>query len=55
MSLILARNDYYWDTLAFLDEVHFNLVGGSPLAMYENDEIHVTGIPSAAYDRVTDP
>ncbi len=55
VSLILARNDYYWDTLAFLDEVHFNLVGGSPLAMYENDEIHVTGIPSAAYDRVTDP
>ena len=55
VSMVLARNENYWDTPAYLDEVHFNLAGGSAIAMYENDEIHVTGIPSASYDRVTDP
>ena len=55
VSMILARNDNYWDTPAFLDEVHFILAGGSAMAMYENDEIHVTGIPAASYERVTDP
>ena len=55
VSLVLARNDNYWDTPAFLDEVQFNLVGGSALAMYENDEIDVTGIPTSAFERVTDP
>ncbi len=55
VSMVLARNDNYWDTSAFLDEVHFNLAGGSAMAMYENDEIHVSGIPASAYERVTDP
>ena len=55
VNLVLARNDNYWDTPAFLDEVHFNLAGGQAMAMYENDEIHVTGIPSSAYERVNDP
>ena len=55
VNLILARNDNYWGRSAFLDEVHFNLAGGSAMAMYENDEIHVSGIPQAAYERVTDP
>ena len=54
-SLVLARNENYWDTKAFLDEVQFNLAGGSAMAMYENDEIHVSGIPSASFERVTDP
>lgn len=55
VSLVLARNDNFWDRPPFLDEVHFNLAGGSSMAMYENDEIHVSGIPFAAYERVTDP
>lgn len=55
VSMVLARNDNYWDRAPYLDEVHFNLAGGSSMAMYENDEIHVSGIPSAAYERVTDP
>ncbi len=55
VSLVLARNDNYWDRPPYLDEVHFNLAGGSAMAMYENDEIHVSGIPFAAYERVTDP
>ena len=55
VSLVLARNENYWGTPAFLDEVHFNLAGGSALAMYENDEIDVTGIPQSAFERVNDP
>ena len=55
VELVLARNENYSGTLAFLDEVRFNLAGGSAMAMYENDEIDITGIPQAAYERVTDP
>ena len=55
VSMVIARNERYWDTPAFLDEVQFNLVGGSAMAMYENDEIDVTGIPQSAFERVTDP
>ena len=55
VSMVIARNERYWDTPAFLDEVQFNLGGGSAMAMYENDEIDVTGIPQSAFERVTDP
>ena len=55
VELVLARNENYSGTPAFLDEVRFNLAGGSAMAMYENDEIDITGIPQAAYERVTDP
>ena len=55
VNLVLARNDNYWGEKAFLDEVQFNLAGGSSMAMYENDEIDVSGIPSASFERVTDP
>lgn len=55
VSLVLERNERFWGDPAFLDEVHFNLVGGSAMAMYENDEIDITGIPQAAFERVTDP
>ena len=55
VSMTLARNERYWDRPAYLDEVQFNLVGGSALAMYENDEIDISGIPTASFERVTDP
>ena len=55
VELVLARNENYSGTPAFLDEVRFNLAGGSAMAMYENDEIDITGIPQAAYERITDP
>ena len=55
VSLVLERNANYWDTPAYLDEVHFNLAGGSAMAMYENDEIDITGIPTSAFERITDP
>ena len=51
----LARNDSFWDRSAYLDEVVFNLAGGVAMAMYENDEIDVTGVGLADLERVQDP
>ncbi len=51
----LARNDAYWGRSAYLDEVVFNLAGGVAMAMYENDEIDVTGVGLADLERVQDP
>lgn len=51
----LSRNDNFWDRAAYLDEVVFNLAGGVAMAMYENDEIDVTGVGLADLERVQDP
>ena len=51
----LARNDNFWDRTAYLDEVVFNLAGGVSMAMYENDEIHITSVGLADLERVQDP
>ncbi|MCI0775602.1 MAG: peptide ABC transporter substrate-binding protein [Chloroflexi bacterium] len=51
----IARNDNYWGRAAYLDEVVFNLAGGVAMAMYENDEIDVTGVGFNDLDRVQDP
>ena len=51
----IARNDSYWGTPAYLDEVVFNLAGGVSMAMYENDEIDITGVGLADLERVEDP
>ena len=53
--MILAKNPNYWGDAAYLDEVHLLLAGGSAMAMYENDEIDITGIGLADLERVTDP
>jgi oligopeptide transport system substrate-binding protein len=51
----ITRNENYWDRPAYLDEVFFNLSGGVSMAMYENDEIDITGVGLADLDRVNDP
>jgi oligopeptide transport system substrate-binding protein len=51
----LQRNPNYWGRPAFLDEVFYNLSGGVSMAMYENDEIDITGVGLADLDRVNDP
>jgi oligopeptide transport system substrate-binding protein len=51
-TLILKRNDFYWGVKAKLDKVEFNLAGGVPMAMYENDEIDITGVGLADLERV---
>lgn len=53
--MVLAKNPNYWGDPAYLDEVHMLLAGGSAMAMYENDEIDITGIGLADLERVTDP
>ncbi len=53
--IILERNDFYYREPALLDKVINNLAGGQSMAMYENDEIDITGVGLADLDRVLDP
>ena len=53
--ILLGRNDLYHLGPPFLDEVEFILSGGDPMLMYENDEIHLTGLGLADLERVQDP
>ena len=53
--MVLARNDNYWGRSAYLDNVVLNLAGGVSMAMYENDEIDITGVGLADLTRVQDP
>ena len=53
--LVLARNDLYHLGAPHLDRVRFILSGGTAMLMYENDEIHVTGVGIADLDRILDP
>lgn len=54
-SLILERNPDYHLGAAKLNSVRFLLAGGTPMVMYENNEIMVTGVGLADLDRVRDP
>ncbi len=53
--MVLSKNPHYWGDAAYLDEVQLLLAGGSAMAMYENDEIDITGIGLADLERVSDP
>ena len=53
--LRLTRFDDYHLEPAKLDEVEFLLSGGNNMLMYENDEIHVTGIGLSSLQGVQDP
>jgi oligopeptide transport system substrate-binding protein len=53
--MVLARNDFYWGRKAYVDRVAFNLAGGVSMAMYENDEIDITGVGLLDIDRLKDP
>ena len=54
-TLVLTRNPTYQLGSAHLDEVEMILSGGTSMLMYENDEIHVTGVSLADLDRILDP
>ena len=51
----LARNEFYHLGPPKLGEVKFILSGGDSLLMYENDEIHVTGLGLLNLESVLDP
>ena len=53
--LRLKRFDNYHLGPAKLDAVEFLISGGNSMLMYENDEIHITGIPLALLSGVLDP
>ena len=53
--IILERFDEFYLEPAMLDEVHMNLVGGQAMAMYENDEIDITGVGLFDLERLKDP
>lgn len=53
--IILERNENYYREPPFVDTVFMNLAGGQSMAMYENDEIDITGVGLFDLDRVLDP
>lgn len=50
--IILARNDRYHLGPAKLDKVDFELGGGSILTRYENNELHIGGVPGIELEAV---
>ena len=54
--IVLERFDeYYREPRPDVDAINMNLAGGQSMAMYENDEIDVTGVGLFDLDRVLDP
>ena len=53
--LILERNDNFYREPAYIDQVVFNLAGGQAMALYENDEIDITGVGILDLERLQDP
>jgi oligopeptide transport system substrate-binding protein len=49
------NQSFYLDPKPSLSKVTYVLAGGSPLVMYENDEIDVTGVGANDIQRVRDP
>ncbi|MAU24597.1 MAG: ABC transporter substrate-binding protein [Chloroflexi bacterium] len=54
-TLKLKKNENYWADKAKVDGIIMNLAGGVSMAMYENDEIDITGVGLADLERVKDP
>ena len=53
--IVLERNEHFYREPAHLDSIAMNLAGGQSMAMYENDEIDITGVGLFDLDRVLDP
>ena len=53
--IILERYPNYHLEPAKLDKIVMNLAGGSSMAMYENDEIDITGVSLFDIERIKDP
>ncbi|MSQ07580.1 MAG: peptide ABC transporter substrate-binding protein [Dehalococcoidia bacterium] len=54
-TMTLTANAAYHLGAPNVDAVKFILGGGSAMLMYENDEIHITGVGLADLERVQDP
>ena len=53
--LVLERNDLYHLGPPHIQSVQMILSGGSAMIMYENDEIHITGVGLDDLPRILDP
>ena len=53
--IVLERNEDYYRELAGVETIVMNLAGGQAMAMYENDEIEITGVGLYDLERVLDP
>ena len=53
--IVLERYEDYHRELAGVERIEMNLAGGQAMAMYENDEIDITGVGLFDLDRVLDP
>ena len=53
--IVLERFEDYYGEPAMVDNVEMNLAGGQSIAMYENDEIDITGVSLFDVDRILDP
>ena len=53
--IVLERFAEYYRAPALVETIHMNLAGGQAMAMYENDEIDITGVSLFDLDRVLDP
>ena len=53
--IVLERNEDFYRDPPSVNKVVMNLAGGQAMAMYENDEIDITGVGLFDLDRVLDP
>ncbi len=53
--IVLERNEHFYREPAMVDTILLNLAGGQSMAMYENDEIDITGVSLFDLERVLDP
>ena len=53
--IVLERNQDFYRDVPSVEKVVMNLAGGQAMAMYENDEIDITGVGLFDLDRVLDP
>ncbi len=53
--IVLTRNPRYAGQKASLERVEYNLGGGQPMTMYENDELDIVDVSSSEIERILDP
>ena len=53
--IVLERNEHFYREPAKVETILLNLAGGQSMAMYENDEIDITGVSLFDLERVLDP
>ena len=54
-KIVLERNERYYGQKPALAQVEFTMGGGTPMTMYENDQIDIVGVPPSEIERVLDP